>query len=99
EQVTAYGSHIAELGGSPREQRLGEEGVLPADERVPGQVAVADEGADADPAAGERFHLVHRKGVDVDDPFGFLDGEFHEIDEVGAAADIAGGGAGCGSDG
>ena len=82
------------------EQRAGEHGVVAADDRVGGEVAVADVGADAQGAVGQALDVGEREVADVDDEAGFDDAELHVVDEVGAAGEEDGVGAvGDGGDG
>jgi hypothetical protein len=57
---------------------------------VRGEVAVADGGADAQPAAGQLLDVVVRQSGDVDEDVRALDAELHEVDEVRPAAEVAG---------
>lgn len=60
---------------------------------VGGEVAVADGGADPQAAVRGADHPVQGQLGDVDEKARFLDAEFHEVDEVGPAAQEAGSGA------
>jgi len=54
-----------------------------------GEVGVADKGADAKTAVGQFLDGVEADTVDVDEPGGALDVEFHQIEQSGAAGDEA----------
>lgn len=59
-----------------------------------GEVAVGDGGADAQSAVVGRLDPVEREGADVDEPGRALHAGLHQVDEVGAAAEVAGVGVG-----
>ena len=52
---------------------------------MPGAIAVAHEGADADAAVGKVADLGERQAVDVHDAHRLLDIALHEVDQVRAA--------------
>ncbi len=89
EQVAAGRGRVAQLPGGAREQRLGQRRTAVADGRVGGEVAVADHRPDPQAAVRQLLHFVQREPGDVDEGGGPLDAELHQIDEVGAAAEIA----------
>ncbi|CAM5563154.1 hypothetical protein SALBM217S_05837 [Streptomyces griseoloalbus] len=55
-----------------------------------GEIAVGDGRADAHRAVLAGLDPVEREGADVDEPGGGLDAVLHQVDEVGAAAEVAG---------
>lgn len=55
-----------------------------------GEVAVGDGRTDAYGAVVGGLDPVEREGTDVDEPGGGLDAVLHQVDEVGAAAEVAG---------
>jgi hypothetical protein len=89
QQVAGDRGEVAQLPGRARQQRLGEQRVLAADERIGGQVAVAHRAADAQPAVGCALDRGVRQARDVDEVRGPLDAQPHEVDQVGATAEVA----------
>jgi hypothetical protein len=59
-----------------------------------GEVAVADVGADAQSAVGQLLDVGERQVADVDEETGCDDTQLHVVDEVGAAGEEHGIGAG-----
>lgn len=94
EQVATRGGRVAQLARGAREQGLGEDGITGADGRMGREIAVADRGADAERAVRELLDLVQGQAADVDEQVGPFDAEFHQVDQVGAAAEVAGAGVG-----
>ena len=72
---------------SPGEQRLRQQRVGVADEHMVGEVAVRDEGADADAAVGAAFHILEWQPRHVDDQGRRRDVPLHQIENVGSAGD------------
>ncbi|OSY50702.1 hypothetical protein BG846_03678 [Streptomyces fradiae ATCC 10745 = DSM 40063] len=93
EEVAAGGGRVAELGGGAGEQGAGDGGVAGPYQGVRGEVAVADGGARAQPAVGQLLDGVERQAGDVDEGVGGLDAQLHQVDQVGAAGEVAGAGA------
>jgi len=58
QEIAAGGGHVAELRRRAGEQCFREDDKLLADGVVPGEVAVADQCADAETAVGERLDAV-----------------------------------------
>ncbi len=90
QQVAAGGGGVAQLPGGAGQQRLGQRRVAVAHGGVGGEVAVADRRAGPQRAVGQLLHGVQRQPGDVDERGGRLHAELHQVDEVGAAAEVAG---------
>lgn len=90
EEVAPGGGHVAELARRAGQQGLGQDGQVAAHRRMRGEVAVAHGRPDPEPAAGQFADGVEGQPADVDEGAGGLHTEFHEVDEIGTAAEEAG---------
>jgi hypothetical protein len=88
EQVAADGRDVAQLPRGPGEHGLGEQWVPLAHAAVGGERAVGDAGADPQPAAGGLLDL-RAEVAHVDEQPRRLDLELHQVDEIGAAGQVA----------
>ena len=89
-QVAARRRHVAELGGRTRQDGPGQQGVVPLDPLVVGDVRVRHERPDLEPAVVAPTDLAQVEAVDVDQPRRPLDVLLHEVEQVGAAGDEPG---------
>lgn len=101
EQVAADGGEVAQLARGAREQRLGEHRVALTHAPVGRELGVSRGRTDPQAAVGALLdRLVQPR--DVDQAHRRLDAEAHQVDEVGASAEVAdlaaGGGLGGGRD-
>ncbi len=94
EQVAAGGGGVAQLRGGAREECLGQGRPAFPHPRVGGQVAVADVAPTLRGAVGQLLDGVQRQPADVDQRGGPLHAEFEQVDQVGAAGEVAGAGVG-----
>lgn len=92
EEVPAGGGDVAQLPGRAGEEGLGQGGVAGPDEGVHGQISVGYTGFDPEPSGGQFPDVVERQPGEVDEGVGGLHVVLHEVDQVGAAADVAGAG-------
>ena len=89
EEVAADGREVAQLAGGAGEDGVTENGVALADQRVRGEVGVADGGADPHAVGGLLDRVVGEAG-DVDEARRLGHAQLHQVDEVGAAAEEGG---------
>ena len=89
EQVAADGRHVADLRRCAREDRPGQHRIARPHQPMLGDCGVARSGADPQPAAG-LLDDVARQSRHVDQRHGPLDRLAHQVDQVGAAAEILG---------
>ena len=85
QQVAAGRGHVAQLRRRSRENGAGEQRIARLDPRVPGEIGVQDQSADAQAAVLDVLDPVEREMGDVDQPrrprYMLLD----EVDDIGAA--------------
>jgi len=89
QQVAAGAGHVAQLRRCPGKNRLAQQRIALFDLRVPGQVGVANQRTDAQAALGGLLDLAQRQAVDVDELAGLQHILFHQVEQVGAAGDVA----------
>ena len=89
QKVSADGRHVADLRGGTGENGAGEDRILRADGGVLGEGGVAGRCADADAAFGRGIDRV-RERCDVDEGRRPLKGFAHQVDQVGATAEVFG---------
>ena len=85
QQVAAGACHVAQLRRCTGQDRLRQQWVTLADERVPRQVRVADQRADQYPARFRRLDAVKFQPCNIDQSLGPLDIFLHQVDQVGPA--------------
>jgi hypothetical protein len=85
QQVAAGRDHVAQLLRSSGEDCAGEQRIAGLDLRVPGEIAVRHQGADAQAAVFGLFDPIEREMGDVDQPRGPRDMLLDEVDDVRAA--------------
>ena len=85
QQVAAGRGHVAQLLRSAGEDGAGEQRIAGLDLRVPGEIAVRHQGADAQTAIFGLLDPVEREMGDVDQPRWPRDMLLDEVDDVGAA--------------
>ena len=85
QEITAGRGHIAQLLRGAGHNRAGENRITLGDQRVIGEVGVANERPDAQATAQRVFNLLERQSRDVDDLRRSFDIHFHQIDQIGAA--------------
>src|SRR5580692_12457692 len=68
QQVPAGGGHVAQLGGSSGQKRLRKYRIIVLHVGIPGEVGIANQGADAQASAGEPLNFVQWQEIDVDEP-------------------------------
>ena len=90
EQIARGRRLVAQLARGAREQRAREQAIVAPHARIGGEIGVAHQRADAQPALGRRFDLVEREAVDVDQMRRRFDLELHQVEQVGAAGDELG---------
>ena len=88
-EVAAIGRGIAQLGAGTRKDRGRKQRIPCFDPRVVRRIRVGRERAEPQPAIVALGNPVQIEAVDVDDAGGALDILFHQIDQVGAARQIA----------
>lgn len=88
QQVAAGAGHVAQLRRGAGEDRLGEQGIVRLHGGIPGQFGVADQGPDQQ-AAGGRPADAQRQAGDVDESPGPGNVFLHQVEQVGAAGDVA----------
>lgn len=89
QQVAAGAGHVAQLRRGAGEDRLDEQGIIRLDGGMPGQFGVADQGPDQQAAGGRPADVAQRQAGDVDEPPGPGDVFLHQVEQVGAAGDVA----------
>ncbi|PAV66104.1 hypothetical protein WR25_17475 [Diploscapter pachys] len=87
QQIAASAGHVAQLRGGTGQDRLGEQRIALFNERVPGQLGIADQRADAQPTVRSGGNITQRQVIDVDQLSGAGDILFHQIEQVGATGD------------
>jgi hypothetical protein len=90
EQVAAHGGHVPQLARRARQHRLAQRGIPAAHLGMGRRVAVGRRRADDQPAARRLTNTVKRQEPYVHQPSGCLDPVLHQVDEVRAAAEVAG---------
>jgi hypothetical protein len=85
QQVAAGRGHIAQLLRRSGEDGAGEQRIAGLDLRVPGEIAVRHQSADAQAAVFGLLDPVERQMGDVDQPRRLRDMLLDEVDDVGAA--------------
>ena len=80
-------ARVPQLRGGAGENRLGKDGVVPADDGVMREGGVAHGGADFQAAIRQPLDAVERKAVDVHHALRRFDVELHQIDQRGAAGE------------
>ena len=85
EQIAGGRRLVAQLAGGARKQRAREHAIVAPHALVGGEIGVAHQRADAQPAVGRRFDLVEREAVHVDQVRRRFDLELHQVEQVGAA--------------
>jgi hypothetical protein len=88
QQVAADGRDVAQLPRGAGQQGGREQRIALPHRAIGGEVAVADGGADPQPAAGEVVDVRVWQPRDVDEALGRLDAELHEVDQVRAPAEV-----------
>ena len=91
-EIAADRRHVADLGGGAGQDRLGEQRKALAHTPIGRDGGVLHAGADAQAAALGLLDIAREPGH-VHQHIGMLDGLAHEVDEIGAAAEILGAGA------
>ena len=90
QDIAAGRRGVAQLCGSPRQQRFGDARKGLREARLVGQVAVSHQRADTDAAVVAPFDRIEAIEMgDVDDPIRTDDVAFHEIEQVGAAGEVS----------
>lgn len=99
-QIAGNGGGIAQLRRSTREQCLRHGRKAAGERRIVGEVAVADERADANAAVSQPLDAVETvEAGDIDDALGSHDVTLHQVEQVGTAGEVDGAGRGGGVDG
>jgi hypothetical protein len=76
---------LRNCGDAPGHQRLRQQRIALAHGGVIGEIAVADERADAHAAVRRCLDVLQRQMRDVDEPRRLLDVALHQVKQVGAA--------------
>ena len=91
-EIAADRRHVADLGGGAGQDRLGEQGKTLAHTPIGRDGGVLHAGADPQAPAFGLLDIAGEAGH-VHQHIGMLDGLAHQIDKIGAAAEILGAGA------
>jgi hypothetical protein len=83
-QVSPDRRHVPKLPGGAMQDRLGQNRISSANQRVRGQATVAHQCPDPKPPVGKLLDSVQGQPADVDHRLRPLDALTHQIDQVGA---------------
>jgi hypothetical protein len=86
-QIAADRRHVAQLLRGAGQQCTGQHGIALPHQRVIGEIRVAHQRADAEPAIGSVLNLVEGKPGDIDQLRWPLDVHLHKIDQIRAPGD------------
>jgi hypothetical protein len=99
QQVSAGGRLVTQLARGAGHQRLRQHRIAGAHSGISGHVRIHRLGADSQFAVRQLLDVPQGQPADVDQMVGLLDVEFHQVKQIGAAADELRARSGHGSDG
>jgi hypothetical protein len=96
QQIAADGSFVVQLTRGSGQQRLGEDRVACSSVAIGGEVGIGRLGADPEPTVRLRLNRLQGQPADIDQMGRPLDLELHQVEQIGAAADVGSAGFGRG---